>query len=129
VPDAVEELLRYDAPFQFMQRTAKEDLDIAGTRVAAGDHVWLMLGAANRDPAVFADPDRLDVTRTQSHQIAFGQSVHFCPGAPLARLEGQIAFSALVRRFAEFRLEMDALVWLPKLPNRGLKELPVVFQI
>jgi cytochrome P450 len=129
VVDAVEELLRYDPPFQFMQRTAKEDLEIAGTRIARGERLWLILGAANRDPDVFPDPDRLDVTRKHTHQIAFGQGIHFCPGAPLARIEGQIAFTALIRRFAEFRLATDRLVWLPKLPNRGLKELPVVFKI
>jgi cytochrome P450 len=127
VPNAVEELLRYDAPFQFMNRLAKEPLEIAGTKVAAGERVWLMLGAANRDPGVFPDPDRLDVTRAHFHQIAFGQGVHFCPGAPLARLEGQIAFDALVRRFTEFRLATDRLHWLPKIPNRGLQELPVTF--
>jgi cytochrome P450 len=129
VPDAVDELLRYDAPFQFMQRAAREDLEIAGTKIAAGERLWLMLGAANRDPDVFPDPDRLDVTRTHSHQIAFGQGIHFCPGAPLARIEGQIAFTALVRRFAELRLATDRLVWLPKLPNRGLQALPVSFQV
>jgi cytochrome P450 len=129
VPDAVEELLRYDAPFQFMQRTAREDLEIAGTRIAAGERLWLMLGAANRDPDVFPDPDRLDVTRTHTHQIAFGQGIHYCPGAPLARIEGQIAFAALVRRFAEFRLATERLVWLPKLPNRGLQALPVSFLV
>jgi len=129
VPDAVEELLRYDPPFQFMQRTAREDLEIAGTRIAQGERLWLMLGAANRDPDVFPEPDQLDVTRTHTHQIAFGQGIHFCPGAPLARIEGQIAFGALIRRFAEFGLATERLVWLPKLPNRGLKELPVTFEI
>lgn len=125
--DAVEELLRYDPPFQYMQRVATEDLVIAGTAIARGEHLWLLLGAANRDPAVFPDPDRLDITRTRSHQIAFGQGIHYCPGAPLARLEGQITFDALVHRFTEFRLATDRLEWLPKVPNRGLKALPVTF--
>jgi cytochrome P450 len=129
VPGAVEELLRYDPPFQYMQRVAREDFEIAGTTIARGERLWLLLGAANRDPAVFPDPDRLDVTRTHSHPIAFGQGIHFCPGAPLARLEGQIAFDALVRRFAEFRLATDRLEWLPKVPNRGLKALPVTFTV
>jgi cytochrome P450 len=129
VPGAVEELLRYDPPFQYMQRVAKEDFEIAGTKIAQGEWVWLLLGAANRDPAMFPDPDRLDVTRTHSHQIAFGQGIHYCPGAPLGRLEGQIAFDALVRRFAEFRLATDRLEWLPKVPNRGLKALPVTFTV
>jgi cytochrome P450 len=129
VPGAVEELLRYESPFQYMQRVAREDLEIAGTKIARGEWVWLLLGAANRDPAMFPDPDRLDVTRTHSHQIAFGQGIHYCPGAPLGRLEGQIAFDALVRRFAEFRLATDRLEWLPKIPNRGLKALPVTFTV
>ena len=129
MPDAVEELLRFDPPFQYMQRVAKEDLELAGTAIARGEHMWLMLGAANRDAAVFPDPDRLDITRTRSHQIAFGQGIHYCPGAPLARLEGQITFDALVRRFAEFRLAADRLEWLPKVPNRGLKALPVAFTV
>jgi cytochrome P450 len=128
VPAAVEELLRYDAPFQYMQRLAKEDLEIAGTKIFKGDRLWLMLGAANRDPDAFADPDRLDITRAHSHQAAFGQGIHFCPGAPLARLEGAIAFDALVRHFIEFRLATDQLEWLPKIPNRGLKALPATFR-
>jgi cytochrome P450 len=129
VPHAVEELLRYDAPFQWMQRIAREDLEIAGVRIARGDRLWIVLGAANRDPEAFPDPDRLDVTRVQAHQIAFGLGIHFCPGAPLARVEGQIAFDGLVRRFREFRLATDRLEWLPKIPNRGLKALPVTFAV
>jgi cytochrome P450 len=127
--NAIEEFLRYDAPFQFMQRIAAENLQIGGTSVARGDRVWLMLGAANRDPAAFDDPDRLDLTRSHSHQIAFGQGIHYCPGAPLARLEGHIAFTALARRFVDFRLATDKLEWLPKIPNRGLKALPVNFTV
>jgi cytochrome P450 len=129
VPGAVEELLRYDPPFQYMQRVATQDFEFAGTPIARGERLWLLLGAANRDPAVFPDPNRLDVTRTHSHQIAFGQGIHYCPGAPLARLEGQLAFEALVRRFAEFRLATDRVEWLPKVPNRGVKALPVTFTV
>jgi cytochrome P450 len=129
VPNAVEELLRYDPPFQWMQREAREGLEIAGVRIAPGEHLWLMLGAANRDPEAFPDPDRLDVTRAQAHQIAFGLGIHFCPGAPLARVEGHIAFDGLVRRFREFRLATDRLEWLPKIPNRGLMALPVTFTV
>jgi cytochrome P450 len=128
VPGAVEELLRYDAPFQFMQREAKEDVRIGGVTVRGGERVWLMLGAACRDPAVYPDPDRLDVTRPHHSQLAFGVGIHFCPGAPLARLEGQVAFPALLERLATIRLETEKLEWLPKLPNRGLKALPVVFR-
>jgi cytochrome P450 len=129
IPAAVEELLRYDAPFQFMQRQARQNVEIGGVPIRAGERVWLMLGAANRDPAVFPDQDRLDVTRSYHRQIAFGLGIHFYIGAPLARLEGQIGFTALVRRFAEISLATAALEWLPKLPNRGLKALPVTFRV
>jgi cytochrome P450 len=82
IPAAVEELLRYDAPFQFMQRQARQDVEIGGLPIRAGERVWLMLGAANRDPAVFPDPDRLDLTRSHHRQIAFGLGIHFCAGPP-----------------------------------------------
>jgi cytochrome P450 len=129
IPNAVEELLRYDAPFQFMQREAREPVTINGMTIPAGQRVWIMLGAANRDPAIFPDPDRLDVTRPLRRQIAFGSGIHFCPGLHLARLEGQLAFTALLRRFADIRLASDKLEREPKIPNRGLKALPISFRL
>jgi cytochrome P450 len=129
IPAAVEELWRYDAPFQFMQRQAKEDLEIGGATIRSGERVWIMLGAANRDPELFPDPDRLDVSRPHFRQIAFGLGIHYCPGAPLARLEAPLAFAGLLRRLADIQLATDRLEWLPKLPNRGLKALPMRFRV
>jgi pimeloyl-[acyl-carrier protein] synthase len=94
----VEEFLRYDAPIHYIQRQVIEDLEIGGMRVKRGQLVSLMLGAANRDPAQFPDPDRLDVERTPKKHLAFGLGHHFCLGAPLVRIEGRIAFAGLLRR-------------------------------
>lgn len=100
MPAAVEELLRYDGPVErASQRIALEDMEIAGTFVPKGAWVHVSLGAADRDPAVFDDPDRLDVTRAPKRHVAFGHGLHFCLGAPLARLEGQIAIGGLLDRF------------------------------
>jgi cytochrome P450 len=129
VPAAVEEMLRYDSPFQFMHRRAVADFDLAGQRVGEGDAVLLVLGAANRDPSHFPDPDRLDLTRSPNKHLAFGHGPHFCLGAPLARLEGAIAFPALLRRLKNPRLATGRLEWMPKAPNRGLKALPIAFDV
>jgi cytochrome P450 len=99
---AVEEFLRYDSPVQATDRMAKEDLHAAGALVREGEFAVLLLGAANRDPARFAEPDRLDLARRDNHHLAFGQGVHFCLGATLARLEARAAISALLRRFPDF---------------------------
>src|SRR5262249_18755828 len=104
IPLAVEEFLRYEAPIHYVQRQAAADLELGGKRVERGQMVSLMLGAANRDPAQFPDPDRLDVARLPNKHLAFGAGPHFCLGAPLARLEARIAFAGLVRRFPELRL-------------------------
>jgi cytochrome P450 len=126
IPTAVEEFLRYDSPVQMTNRIAKVDVDLYGTTIRRGDRVILLLAAANRDPAHFADPDRLDVTRTENKHIAFGAGPHFCLGAPLARLEGRLAFEALLRRFPDMRLEGE-LRYRPNFNLRGLEALPVVW--
>ncbi|QKW38256.1 cytochrome P450 [Actinomadura sp. NAK00032] len=109
LPSAIEELLRYDGPVErASQRIALEDLEIAGTFVPKGAWVHVSLGAADRDPAVFDDPDRLDVTRAPKRHVAFGHGLHFCLGAPLARLEGQIAIGGLLDRFPDLALAVPA---------------------
>jgi cytochrome P450 len=125
-PAVVEELLRYDPPVQLSARVALEDAEVAGQRIRRGEPVMLLLGAANRDPEVFAEPEHLDVTRfvteTPRH-LAFGQGIHFCLGAPLARIEGQIALTELMRR--ELSLAPGPLRYKDNLILRGLESLPV----
>ena len=127
VPTAVEELLRYDGPVQATGRVAMEDLEIGGQKVTKGQAVLTVLGAANRDPAQFGKPDELDLDRQPNEHVAFGDGIHFCLGAPLARAEGQIAFETLLRRFAQPRLETDNLQWGGSFILRGLKSLPILF--
>lgn len=101
---AVEEFLRFDSPLQLFERTAKEDLEISGVKIRKGEKVASLLGAANRDSAVFQDPDSLDITRAPNPHISFGGGIHFCIGAPLARLEMSIALPALINRFPKLQL-------------------------
>ncbi|WP_233510059.1 cytochrome P450 [Actinomadura craniellae] len=125
---AVEELLRYDPPVQLTMRSALEDVPLAGTLVQRGQPVLMLIGAANRDPAFFADPDRLDLTRYTGDRpapghLAFGHGIHFCLGAPLARLEGRIALSRLMER--EVTPAWSELAYRDNLILRGLAALPV----
>jgi cytochrome P450 len=125
VPGAVEELLRFDSPVQISQRVVTEDMELTGRRVRAGDEVVLMLGAANRDPAVFANAATLDVTRPDAHRhVAFGGGIHHCLGAALARLEGRVAFAALLSRVGRLELAGEP-VRRPTFTLRGLESLPV----
>jgi cytochrome P450 len=125
VAGAVDELLRFDSPVQLTQRVATEDLDLVGCPVRAGDEIMLVLGAANRDPLVFAEPNRLDVTRDARRHVAFGGGIHHCLGAALARLEGEVAVSALLARFPQLELAGEP-VRRPTFTLRGLESLPVV---
>jgi cytochrome P450 len=127
VTSVVEEIMRYDNPVQIVYRSAIEEVEMEGKRIGQGQLVNMVLGAANRDPAQFSEPDRFDVTRDESRHIGFGLGIHFCLGAPLARLEGQIAFTTLLRRFPRLRLASDALEWQEHPTFRGLKSLPVAF--
>jgi cytochrome P450 len=111
---------------QFTSRLPYEDVEISGHVLKAREEVLLLLGSANRDPAQFTDPDRLDITREIGHHLSFSHGIHFCLGAPLARLEGQIALAALVRRFPDMRLATDRPQWGENLLLRGLSSLPVV---
>jgi cytochrome P450 len=121
---AVDELLRYDGPVQITQRIALEDMEVVGCPVKAGDEIMLVLGAANRDPAAFNDPHRLDVTRDARRHVAFGGGIHHCLGAALARMEGQIALTALFERFPRIELA-GTPTRRPTFTLRGLETLPV----
>ncbi len=127
VTAAVEEILRYDSPAQIVYRSAIEDVEMDGQRLGKGQLVNMVLGAANRDPAQFSEPDRFDITRDEGRHVGLGLGIHFCLGAPLARLEGQIAFTTLLRRFPQLRLATDTLEWQEHPTFRGLKSLPVAF--
>ena len=124
VGPAIDELLRFDGPVQITQRVVLEDMDVVGCPVKAGDEIMLVLGAANRDPAAFADPHRLDVTRDARRHVAFGGGIHHCLGAALARMEGQIALSALLDRFERIELA-GTPTRRPTFTLRGLEQLPV----
>jgi cytochrome P450 len=126
VSTAVEELIRYDGPLQLFERTAVEAVEIAGVRIERGQQVAALLGAADRDPAVFAEPDRLDVGRTDNPHIGFGAGVHFCIGAPLARVELQASLRTLVTRFPQLSLAEEPQR-RPEFVIRGLRSLPVTF--
>jgi hypothetical protein len=127
-PSAVEELLRYESPSQHTARMAPSDRDLGGKTIRKRQAVIAVMGAANRDPERFPDPDRLDLSRSSNRHVAFGWAAHFCFGAPLARLEGQIAFDTLLRRLPGLRLEPGPLVWRENLGLRGLSALPVSFE-
>jgi cytochrome P450 len=126
LPNAVLELLRYDSPVQANRRVAREPLEVGGVEIAAGDKMLLLLGAANRDPARFVDPDRLDVARLGVRPLSFGGGVHFCLGAPLALLEAEVAISSLMRRLASVELA-GPVEWADNVFLRGLEALPVTF--
>jgi len=123
VPAALEELLRYDSPVQMTSRIVTRDRELHGHRLRRGQQLVLLLGAANRDPAVFADPERLDVTRTDVRHLSFSHGIHFCLGAQLARLEGSLALEALVTRYSKVRLPEQKISWSNNTILRGPKEL------
>lgn len=123
---AVEELLRYDTSVQSMKRLAKKDVEFGGQQIKQGQLVYAMLGAANRDPAQFSEPDRLDITRRkkENRHLAFGYGIHFCLGAPLARLEAPIALNTLLRRFPDLHLTDETPLWRRSM-FRGLQSFPI----
>lgn len=125
IKTAVEEFLRYDSPVQRISRIVAEDLEIEGQTIKKGDRCFLILGAANRDPVQFEDPSVLDITRTHNPHLAFGAGIHFCIGAALARLEGQIAIGTFIERFSRIHLANEDLEWHDNLSLRALKALPV----
>lgn len=127
----VEELLRYTNPVQFgASRIALEDIELGGVTIKKSDVVVAMLSSANRDEAVFPDPDRLDIARTPNRHLGFGLGIHFCLGAPLARMEGRIAFSKLLARFPNLRLALprDKIRWRASPVFRGLESLSICLE-
>jgi pimeloyl-[acyl-carrier protein] synthase len=127
IGSAVEELLRYESPSQHTGRIVPQDCELGGKQLRQRDAVMAVMAAANRDPARFPDPDRLDLLRTDNRHVAFGWAAHFCFGAPLARMEGQIAFTTLLRRLQDVALQPGRLTWRENLGLRGLKALPLSF--
>ncbi len=124
---AVEELLRFDGPARINARVAGEDFTLRGHEIRAGQRVYLVLAAANRDPQRFERPDELDLTRDPNPHVGFGLGPHYCLGAPLARLEGRIAIPMALRRLEGLRLTGEELQWDPVLLTRSLRALPVTF--
>jgi len=130
IKTAVEELLRYASPvFMSTERYAREDLNIQGVTIPRGGMTLGVIGSANRDESVFENPDELDITREPNKHLSFGQGIHFCLGAPLARLEAQIAVTALLRGLPDLHLSVaaDSLRWRPSMILRGLEALPASF--
>lgn len=127
IPTAIEELLRYDSPAQFITRVLTGDMTVGGKQLRKGQVVLLLLGSANRDPEQFADPERLDVGRKDNKHLSFGLGTHFCLGAQLARLEGRLALETLLRRVPDLHLEGPEPQFREHFNLRGLKSLSVAF--
>lgn len=128
MPVAIEEFLRYESPLQIISRVATETSTLGGVTLPKGDLVMAMLGAANRDDAVFKDPDRLDITRRPNRHVAFGSGVHFCIGALLARVEARVALTTLLRHMPDFRVTSSQMAWRRNDIFRVLESLPVSFE-
>jgi cytochrome P450 len=127
MPAAVEEILRYESPIQRAWRRVTQDVRIGGKQIRAGELVFLMLGSANRDPLQFPDPDRFDIRRGDNRHVAFGFGVHFCIGAPLARVEAPIAIATVLRRLRNIRLEKP-VEWYGSIHVRGPDSLHLSFE-
>jgi pimeloyl-[acyl-carrier protein] synthase len=128
VPSAVEELLRYESPSQHTGRIARTDVQMGDKQIRKGQAVMAIMAAANRDPEKFANPDELMLDRADNKHLAFGWSSHFCFGAPLARMEAQIAFETILRRLQKLELRSGPLTWRNNSGLRGLTALPVTFK-
>ena len=130
VPSAVEELLRFNGPATIAgPRFATEDIEIAGQQIKQGDMLFPVLGSANRDESQFTQPEELEIARTLNRHLAFGHGIYTCLGAPLARLEGDIAFTTLLKRMPNLRLSVprESITWNFSLNSRSLAALPVAF--
>ena len=127
IPNAIEEILRFESPVQAVARTVAEPIAFGAETFAKGDLIVALIGAANRDPEVFPDPDRLDVTRKRLKPLSFGGGIHFCIGAQLARIEAEVVFSTLLRRMPDLRLADATPRWRESFTLRGLTNLPVTW--
>jgi cytochrome P450 len=128
IPRAIDEMLRYESPVQRGFRLVAKDTEVDGKPIRREELLILLIGAANRDPEYFPDPDRFDVTRKGHPHLTFGSGIHFCLGAPLATLEAAIAFETLLRRFPEMKLETRRPQWTDASMLRRLKSLPVALR-
>jgi cytochrome P450 len=128
IPSAVEEMLRYEPPSQHTGRLAPHDLELGGEKILKRQATIAVMAAANRDPQRFPEPDRFDITRKDNRHLSFGWAAHFCFGAALARIEGQVTFEEMLRRLPNLNLEPRPLVWRTNLGLRGLVSLPVTFR-
>ncbi len=127
IHNALEEILRYESPVQFTSRVATEDVNLAGVTIRSGEKVLIALGAVNRDPAQFTDPDRFDITRANNSHLAFADGIHHCLGASLTRIEAEIAINTLVQQLPDLKLSQDKLEWRNKVALRGLKALSLTW--
>jgi len=127
IEPALDEFLRFDSPVQVTFRTASQDIEISGRTIPRGEHVVVFLGAANRDPARFPEPDKLDIARPDNYHLSFGAGPHRCIGEVLAKVEGRIAFETILRRMPRLALADPNPKWRPAMSLRGLQSLPMVF--
>lgn len=127
IDTAVEEVLRYEAPVQRMGRVALEDVAVGGGVIPKGQRVFMVMGATNRDPRQFPEADRFDISRKENRHLTLGYGIHFCLGAALGRMEGQLAISAIAERLTELRVDFDRAPWIDNLTIRGVKALPLAW--
>ncbi len=126
IDPAAEEFLRYDAPTQRGIRTAREDFQMGGKQISKGQLLHIMIGAANRDPDQFDDPDRIDITRSPNRHVTLGHGVHYCLGAALARLELRVALASFLERFPDYRLAVDKIMFMDRTASRRPTSVPVL---
>ncbi|MGH9199334.1 MAG: cytochrome P450, partial [Acidimicrobiia bacterium] len=124
---ATDEVLRFDPPVLFTGRTAMADIELDGMTIKKGEHATVLIGAGNRDPEVFENPNVFDIGRTKNPHLAFGLGIHFCLGAPLARVEGQVALTTFAQRLPNMELEVDPPEYREHIVLRGIEALPVRF--